>query len=99
MRVVFLYVLFSLIFFAANSQAVDSTDIVFTKVEQEAKFPGGMQGWLKFMQDHLRADVPQSDRARAGIYKVTISFVVDREGNVRNVRAVERAKTLPFLWP
>ena len=60
---------------------------VFTIVQVEAKFPGGPDAWMKYLSRNLRQDVPTDNGAAAGDYKVVVSFLVDRDGNVTEVRA------------
>jgi protein TonB len=60
---------------------------VFTIVQVEAKFPGGPDAWMKYLSRNLRQDVPTDNGAAAGDYKIVVSFLVDRDGNVTEVRA------------
>lgn len=62
-------------------------DQTFTKVEVEADFPGGMGAWRKFLERNLSADVATSAGAPAGSYTVVVQFIVDKEGNVSEVKA------------
>ncbi len=62
-------------------------DQKFTKVEVEADFPGGMGAWRKFLERNLSADVATSAGAPAGSYTVVVQFIVDKEGNVSEVKA------------
>lgn len=57
----------------------------FITVQVEAKFPGD---WGKFLERTLNAEVPQDNGAPAGAYSVTVSFLVDKEGNVSEVQAL-----------
>lgn len=60
----------------------------FTSVQVEAKFPGGQDAWLKYLERNLNAQTPSDHRAPAGNYTVTVSFLVDEEGNVSDVHAL-----------
>ena len=62
-------------------------DQTFTKVEVEADFPGGMGAWRKYLERNLSADVASSGGAPAGSYTVVVQFIVDKEGNVSDVKA------------
>ena len=64
-------------------------DSVFTKVDEEAKFPGGLEGWKRFLERNLRAEAPILDRSPTGIYTVTVQFVVDKEGVLSDIKAVD----------
>ncbi|HRH49581.1 MAG TPA: N-acetylmuramoyl-L-alanine amidase [Panacibacter sp.] len=51
------------------------------------KFPGGKDGWLKYLQKNLNANVPVDNGAVIGEYKVVVSFTVDKDGTVSDVKA------------
>lgn len=61
----------------------------FTKVEKEAKFPGGMEAWKKYLERNLNANVAANEGASIGNYTVKVQFIVDKEGRVSNVQAIE----------
>lgn len=70
-------------------------DKVFTKVEKEAQFPGGLEGWKRYLERALNANVAADDGAATGNYTVKVQFIVDKEGNVSNVQAIEVPGTCP----
>ncbi len=57
-------------------------------VEREARFKGGMDGWRKYLEKHLKASVAADAGAPAGEYPVKVQFVISKEGYVSNVKAV-----------
>jgi len=59
-------------------------DQTFTKVEVEAEFPGGQKAWVNYLQRTLQ---PPSD-APPGQYTVKVQFIVDKEGNISEVKAL-----------
>ena len=61
---------------------------IFEKVEVEAAFPGGDVKWRQYLTNNLRADVPIENQAPEGTYTTVIQFVVDKEGNISDVRAM-----------
>jgi protein TonB len=61
----------------------EDPDQVFTKVEIEASFAGD---WPKFLQRNLNGEVAVNNGAPAGTYQVVIQFIVDREGNISDVK-------------
>jgi periplasmic protein TonB len=63
---------------------------IFQKVEFEATFPGGDAGWRKYLERSLNAAVPVENGAPAGTYTVVVQFVVDRAGEISDVRALTR---------
>jgi protein TonB len=70
-------------------------DKLFTKVEKEARFPGGMEAWKKYLERNMNANVAAEDGAGKGNYTVKVQFIVDKEGNVSNVEAIEVPAACP----
>ena len=66
----------------------DDENKIFEKVEVEASFPGGDGAWRKFLERNLRGDVATESGAPSGTYTVVVQFVVDKEGNVSDVKAL-----------
>jgi protein TonB len=64
-----------------------SYDEVFTSVQIEARFPGDLAGWAKYLKSHLNSDIPTQNGAPAGSYKVIVSFLVGKDGRISDVRA------------
>lgn len=60
----------------------------FTKVEVEASFPGGEEGWRAFLGSLLNPDVPVKRKAPVGRYNVVIQFIVDKDGSVTGIKAL-----------
>lgn len=56
-------------------------------VQIPAEFPGGQKGWVNYLERTLNRELLVNTRAPIGRYSVIVSFVVDREGNVTDVRA------------
>lgn len=84
---------------AAPKKVEEDYDKVFTKVEKEAKFPGGLEGWKKYLERNLDAQVAANDGAAEGNYTVKVQFIVDKEGNISNVQAIEVPKPCPSCGP
>ena len=61
---------------------------IFEKVEIEASFEGGFAAWKKYLEKNLRSEVASENGAPAGTYTVNVRFVVDREGNISDVRSL-----------
>lgn len=62
-------------------------DEVFTIVEQQPEYPGGMAAFYQFIQKKLKYP---SQARRMGIEgKVFVQFVVDKKGNITEVMAVK----------
>jgi periplasmic protein TonB len=64
-----------------------SEDMIFSQVEIEATFPGGFQGWKKYLETNLNANVPSNNNAKRGRYKVIIRFTVDKDGTLSDIRS------------
>jgi periplasmic protein TonB len=79
----------------APKKVEEDYDKVFTKVEKEAKFPGGPEAWRRYLERNLNANAAQEDGAPAGNYTVKVQFIVDKEGNISNVQAIESPKACP----
>jgi periplasmic protein TonB len=61
-------------------------DVIFTVVEDQPSFPGGEEARIRFLQENLR--YPQMAR-EAGIQgTVFVTFVVERDGSVTDVRVL-----------
>ena len=63
-------------------------DQTFTKVEVEAQFPGGLGAWQKYVQRNVNGQVASDNGAPAGSYTVYVQFIVDKEGNISDVKAL-----------
>jgi len=59
----------------------------FKTVQIQASFPEGADGWVKYLRRNLRNEVPIDNGAPAGNYPVVVSFLVDKEGNITEVKA------------
>ena len=62
-------------------------DSLFTREEREASFPGGQQGWIRFLQKNLNANVPVDNGAPGGIFQVIVKFMVAPDGSISDVKA------------
>lgn len=65
----------------------DDENKVFTKVEQEAAFPGGDGAWRNYLKNNLNANVPVENDAPEGTYQVIVRFIVARDGSISDVAA------------
>lgn len=62
-------------------------DDIFVEVQYQAEFPGGIAGWRKYLERNLNQDLPSENGAPPGDYIVVVSFVVDRNGVISDVKA------------
>ena len=66
----------------------DDDNKVFEKVEIEASFYGGVNGWRDFLQKNLKSTVPIDNGASPGTYTVIIQFIVHKDGSVSDLKAL-----------
>lgn len=60
---------------------------IFTKVEQEAEFPGGPAAWKRYLERNLNGSVPIDNNAPEGTYTVIVKFIVSKDGSISDVQA------------
>jgi protein TonB len=72
---------------------------VFTRIEKEARFPGGMEAWKRYLERNLNAQVAAEDGAVMGYYLVKVQFIVDQQGTISNVQAIEVPTACPSCGP
>lgn len=65
----------------------DELENKFIAVHIPAEFPGGIKEWQRFLERNLNSDLPTENGAPLGVYTVTVSFTVDTEGKVSDVKA------------
>jgi periplasmic protein TonB len=78
------YVLSNPNVFVPADETEDNSDSVVRVVQVEAKFP---DDWGAYLGRNLDPTVPAINNAPNGIYTATVSFLVDENGNVSDVRA------------
>jgi len=61
-------------------------DKTFTKVEVPAEFPGGLDGWRRYLERNLQYPDAAQESGTQGVVKV--QMVVDRDGNISEVQAL-----------
>jgi protein TonB len=65
----------------------DDEDKIFTKVENEAAFPGGEAAWRRYLEKNLNASTPVDNGAPEGTYQVIVKFIVSKDGSISDVQA------------
>ena len=61
---------------------------IFEKVEVEATFRGGEAAWRKYLEKNLNPNAPVENGAPIGIYTVIVQFIVDKSGNISDVKTL-----------
>lgn len=64
----------------------DPDGIWIGPIEIEAEYIGGPKEWEKFLRRNLEPEVPIDNNAAPGRYTVYIQFIVDKEGNVSDMK-------------
>ncbi len=72
---------------AGQGESAEDYNKEFIIVQQEARFPGGAAEWKKFLERNLDNNEPANQGAPPNRYTVVVSFIVDKEGNVSDIRA------------
>jgi protein TonB len=70
----------------APKQDVEDYDKTFTKVENPATFPGGMDGWKRYLERNFQYPEAAQEAGTQGV--VRVQLVVDKDGNVTEVKAL-----------
>ena len=92
-RILILALLLLSVFSAIYSQTIpvaDSSLRIFEKVEVEASFPDGIQGWRRFLERNLNAMVPVENGAPSGRYQVIVQFIVNKEGGISDIKPLTK---------
>lgn len=61
---------------------------VFVKVEKEAAFPGGVDGWKAYLMKNIKASLPVDEGWKAGTYSVIVQFIVYSDGRIGDVKTI-----------
>ena len=67
---------------------VEDENKIFDKVEIEASFPGGDSKWRRYLEQNCNGQVATDNGAPEGTYTTIVQFVVDKEGNISDVKAM-----------
>lgn len=70
----------------APKSADTDFDDVFTSCEIPAEFPGGLSEWTRYLQKNLRYPEQAIENGKEAV--VRVQFIVDREGDISEVRAL-----------
>ena len=69
------------------AKKADDPEGEFKTVQIEAAYPGGKDGWMRFLERNLNREAPSEAGAPMGKYTVAISFRVDEKGNLSDIIA------------
>jgi protein TonB len=71
---------------AVAPKDTEDYDKIFTKVENPAEFPGGLDGWRRYLERNLNYPESAQDNGTQGV--VRVQFIVDRDGNISEVQSL-----------
>lgn len=57
--------------------------------EQPAKFPGGEEAWVAFIEKNIDNNIPARLHAPPGNYIAVVSFAVEKDGTVSQIKILE----------
>jgi len=77
---------------AATVSKTDTAEKIFSKVEVESEFPGGLEGWRNFLQKNLRYPSYAVRNRIEGT--VILQFIVCTDGTVCDIEAVSGPEEL-----
>jgi protein TonB len=61
---------------------------IYAKVEIKSAFPGGDSSWVQSIQTTLNQSIQLGKGAKKGKYIVSAQFVVDKDGNISDLKAM-----------
>ena len=71
----------------SDSSESDNTNEVYEKVEIMPEYPGGMESMMNFMKSNMK--YPEIAMKSGATGRVIISFVVEKDGKVSDVKATD----------
>jgi TonB-dependent SusC/RagA subfamily outer membrane receptor len=71
-----------------NVESKQNNEPIFYTAQKPAQFPGGGEGWIRYLGKNLNRDIPVLSGAPVGQYKVILSFIVTSNGDIKDVTAV-----------
>jgi antitoxin component YwqK of YwqJK toxin-antitoxin module len=69
-----------------SKKRMSDSDLVFTSIQIIASFPGGPSAWKKYLEQNLQGDLPWRNGAPKGRYTVIVSFLVEKDGSISEVK-------------
>mgnify|MGYP000046380805 CR=1 FL=1 len=79
-------------YLALNADSIIENQIAKNVKEKKATFIGGTSAWRKYLQMNLNAYAPLDNKVPPGTYTVEVQFMVDEEGNISDVHAINSPK-------
>jgi len=85
-----------------STKKADATDAKFESIPVEAQFPGGAKAWRTYLEKNLKTDLMEKcvknvKKNTTVTQTVIVSFQVDKEGKVSDVKAENAKDVCPLL--
>jgi N-acetylmuramoyl-L-alanine amidase len=71
-------------------------DMVFTKVEEEAQFPGGSMAWGNYLRKNLNAGTPVDEGWASGTFPIIVQFIVNIDGSISDITILDNTTTKKY---
>ncbi|MEM9894816.1 MAG: energy transducer TonB, partial [Bacteroidota bacterium] len=67
--------------------AIDSTNWIYTLVEESARFPGGLDSWGSYLLENLQYPATAKKLGIEG--RVFVQFIVEKDGSISDAKVVK----------
>jgi protein TonB len=86
----------------APPSAADATRFTPGVADKEAKFPGGAEGWRRYVEANLKSQLASKyiklkKEQQEATQTARVQFIVDKSGNISNVEVVNATEVHPKL--
>lgn len=86
---------------AVSADSTKPENVFFSKVEEEASFPGGDEGWRQFLMKNLHperiVDLVKIPRGKKSLKQtVIVKFIVLRDGTLTEIKAENAEQVDPY---
>jgi hypothetical protein len=71
---------------SSAADTVNSYNKLYCIVLTDAQFQSGHQGWVTYLRQQVDTIIPAMYGAKTGQYIVTISFVVGKDGSIKDIK-------------
>ena len=78
--------------FMTSTAQTKKNDMLFSVVEVMPQYPGGLAAMLKYIRENIK--YPEQAMKEGIQGRVTVSFIVEKDGSISNVKAVRSVHPL-----
>ncbi|MEO5943875.1 MAG: N-acetylmuramoyl-L-alanine amidase [Ferruginibacter sp.] len=79
-----------------NDTIPEKDNRIFTKVEDEAQFPGGQAAWGNYLRKNLNALTPVDEGWASGTYPIIVQFIVNKDGSISDITILDNTTTKKY---